>query len=230
MQRSRESRGRMAINPQTKHSNRHTGYIAASGYGKSQALKQNPDIPGMNKGARVLLWDPDDDHIVGGRYRSYRDFVANLREGIKSGRGFRLAWSCPNPTEEAFELFCRACWVALDGARETHIIIEELADVQKSSGKASNWFGQLCRKSRKYGGILHWTSQRAEEIPKTVFTQTANYYIGFPNDTCPPENVKKLARIARCPRGEQDLYDLRELQFYRKIGRESSLITLKTPR
>ncbi len=215
----------MAINQNPSLENRHTGYVACSGYGKSQALKQNPDIPPMNKGARVLLWDPDEDHKAA-HYTSWRHFVQAVKAGMKSGGGFRLAWAGA-VSEEQFELFCKLCFVCLNGERALYIIIEELADVQKSIGKASNWFGQIMRKSRKYHGIVHWTSQRVEEIPKTAVSQSNNFYIGFPNDTATKQQVEKLARIGRAAGGADALYALQPLQFYRKIGRESSLITLK---
>lgn len=213
----------MAINQNPSLPNRHTGYIACSGYGKSQALKQNSEIP--KRGARVLLWDADEDHRAT-HYTNWKQYVRAVREAMRSGHGFRLAWA-GDVSEEQFELFCQLCWICLDGKRPLFIIIEELADVQKSIGKASNWFGQLCRKSRKYNGIMHWTSQRVEEIPKTAVSQSNNFYIGFPNDTATKQQVEKLARIARAQGGAGALYKLEPLQFYRKIGRESSLITLK---
>lgn len=213
----------MAIHQNPSLPNRHTGYIACSGYGKSQALKQNPDIP--KRGARVLLWDPDEDHQAT-HYTHWKSYVQAVRKAMYSGYGFRLAWA-GEVSQEQFEKFCQLCWVCLDGRRALFIIIEELADVQKSAGKASNWFGQLCRKARKYYGILHWTSQRAEEIPNTVLTQTENFWIGYPNDTCPPSGVEKLARLARCPNGSKDLYELDKLQYFHKSGRESRRVTLK---
>ncbi|GFZ84008.1 hypothetical protein GCM10011403_29440 [Pseudohongiella nitratireducens] len=211
----------MAIRANPSLPNRHTGYIACSGYGKSQALKQNTDIP--KKGARVLLWDPDNDHKAT-HFDDWSKFVRAVVAGMKSGKGFRLAWA-GEVSQSRFESFCRLVWECLDGQRLLYIIIEELADVQNSPGKASQWCGQLFRRARKYGGIIHWCSQRSEEISKTVFSQTENYFIGYPNDTCTPSRVSEMSRIARCT--PDDLYRLKPLQFRRKKGREATTIQLK---
>lgn len=211
----------MAIRPDTQHSNRHTGYLAASGYGKSQALGQNPDIPA--KGARVLMWDPDEDYRAT-RFTDRKKFVRAVSACIRSGKGFRLAWSGTGDVD-TFEWFCQVVWAALDGEHLTYLIIDELSTVQPSSGKATPAFGELCRRGRKYGLIMHWCSQRSEEISKTVFTQTQSYWIGYPNDTCPPGGVAKLARIARCH--VDDLYALQPLQYYQKKGTEVKKVVLK---
>lgn len=165
----------------------------------------------MNKGARVLLWDPDEDH-KGAHYTNWRSFVQAVKAGLKSGKGFRLAWA-GDVTEELFEKFCAVCWAVLDGERELHILIEELADVQKA-GKAGHWFGQLCRKSRKYGGVIHWTTQRSQEISKTVFSQTDNFYIGFPSRAATPQQVAELARLVGADGGADALRKLQPLEFY----------------
>lgn len=213
----------MAIRKNASLPNRHTGYIACSGYGKSQALKQNKDIPA--KGARVLLWDTDEDHKCS-HFEDKLRFVRAVVAGMSSGRGFRIGWSGQIDVE-TFEWWSRIVWNCLDGKVPLYIIIEELADVQPSVGKASPVFGQVCRKARKYNGILHWTSQRSEEISKTVFSQTPSYYMGFPNDTCTPLKAKELARIARCPNGAVDLYALQPLQFFHKTALSSKLVALQ---
>ena len=213
----------MAINQKPELPNLHTGYIAMSGYGKSQALKQNPDVP--RRGVRVLLWDPDEDHQAH-RFKVWNQLVRAVLAGIKSGQGFRIAWS-GDVSLEIFNAWCRLVWQCLDGNVPTWVIIEELADVQPSAGKATQEFGELCRKGRKYGARLHWTSQRSQEVSKTVFDQTQIYYIGYPNDTAARPYVERLARIAGCPSGAEDLYALEPLQFWYRRDRESSLVTLQ---
>lgn len=170
------------------------------------------------------MWDPDEDHNAA-HYESWPAFHKAVLRGMRSGKGFRIAWS-GEVSVEYFEKFCELCFVCLDGDRQLFILIEELADVS-SAGKASHWFGQLCRKARKYNGVLHWTSQRSEEIPKTVFSQTPNYYIGYPNDTAPENKVRELARLARCPGGANDLRSLKPLEFFIKKGTESERKQLK---
>lgn len=213
----------MAYNPNPALDNLHTGYIAMSGFGKSQALKQNPDVP--HRGVRMFLWDPDEDHNAH-QYQNWNEMLRAVKRALKSGKGFRIAWT-GEVDVEIFERWCGLVWECLDGDKPTYIIIEELSDVQPSAGKATFYFGQICRKSRKYNGRMHWTSQRSQEVSKTVYDQTLSYYIGFPNDTAPRTTVERLARTAKCPNGAEDLYALSELQFYCKKNNKSELVKLQ---
>lgn len=195
----------MAINPNTSHSNRNTCYIAMSGFGKSQALKQV--IP--SRGARIILWDPDNDHKAH-HYADRKEFIAAVIAACKSGRGFRIGWDGLVDVD-TFEWWCSVVWSVLDGNKELIAVIEELADVSESAAKASFWWGQLNRKIRKYGGILHWTTQRSQEVSKTAYSQCTIKYIGYPNDGA---NLKALASMVGV--SEEDLKALQPLHFYRR--------------
>ena len=163
----------MAVNPNTRHDNRHAIYIGCSGSGKTQALKQNPHL---KKAKRVLLWDIDQDHKAV-RFESRAAYARALLSALKSGKGFRLAYSGAD-TNANFEWFCRLAWAALDGDKETVVVVEELADVSPSVAKATPEFGRILRKSRKFGGVLLMTSQRGQEIPKTAYNQVSATYVG----------------------------------------------------
>lgn len=193
----------MAINPNTTHKNRNTCYIAMSGFGKSQALKQN--IP--QRGARVILWDPDNDHKAN-HFSDKKAFISALIAACKSGRGFRIAWDGVVDVA-TFEWWCSVVWEVLDGNKETIIVVEELADVSETSGKASFYWGQLNRKVRKYGGVLHWTSQRSQEVSKTAYSQAAIKFIGYPNDGA---NLKMLSDMVQV--SESELKQLKPLEFF----------------
>ena len=195
----------MAINPNTSHSNRNTCFIAMSGFGKSQALKNV--LP--RRGVRVVLWDPDNDHKAN-HYSDKRAFVAALIAACKSGRGFRIGWDGAVDVA-TFEWWCQVVWSILDGDKLTYIVVEELADVSESAGKASFYWGQLNRKCRKYGGILNWTTQRSQEVSKTAYSQCAIKFIGYPNDGA---NLKALAGMVQV--SEDDLKGLQKLEFYRR--------------
>jgi len=196
----------MAVNPDTRHSNENTLYLACSGGGKSQAVRQNRAIP--YRGARVLLWDIDEDHRAH-RFDNLDHYRRAVIAGIRSGQGFRLAYTGPD-TVEAFELWCRIAWAALDGRTKTFCIIEELADVSPSVAKATPEFGRLLRKGRKFGAKLHITSQRGAEIPKTAYTQCPIKWIGQQEGA----DVAKMAAIAGV--GPEQISALKPLQFYRK--------------
>lgn len=162
-------------NPNPTRPNRSTLYVAMSGAGKSQALKQNPDIPA--NGARVLLFDPNHDHRCNRIRGNVGKYAATVAQAIESGRGFRLAWDA-DPTPDNFEQFCRVVMAALDGAHETFVIAEELSLYNERVGKAAPMAAAMMNTGRKFGLIFHGTTQRPTEIPKTYYSQCETLWIG----------------------------------------------------
>lgn len=158
----------MPRNPNPQKRNRHTLYLAASGYGKSTALKRSAYL----KKPRVMVWDPGFDHDLP-RVKTLRGLIESLRSGK-----FRVALTLDRSTPAAFDVFCKAAWAVLDGDQDTVIVVEEAAAVQTSIGKASQDWGVLVRESRKFGGIILATSQRSQEIDKTIVTQCHSVYVG----------------------------------------------------
>lgn len=199
----------MAINPDASLPNRHALAAGCTGSGKTQAVKQR--LLPKGKGHRVILWDPDEDYRVAPscRFTERAAFARAVRQALASGRGFRLAWSGRVDTG-TFDWFCRVCWAALDGRHLTYIGIEELADVEPSSGKAANAWGELLRKSRKYGGILIPVTQRGAEVSKTCWNQMAEKWIGQQQGT----DIKRMAGEASV--SQSDLQGLAPLQFFVK--------------
>ena len=207
----------MAKNPNTSLPNLNTFYAAMSGGGKSQAVKN------QSLSNRVIIWDPDEDHKARKRVYSITDLVAYLRQhGEKAA--FSVAYSGDNSVK-AFELYCGAVWAVLDGNKRTDCIIEELADVTPSSGKAGKWSGQLIRRIRKYGGVGHYVTQRPAEVPKTIYTQCSIKYIGMQEG----DDLMKMAKHAAV--ASDVLAELQPLQFYRKEnGKEPEKVQFKFKR
>lgn len=192
----------MAKNPNTSLPNLNTFYAAMSGGGKSQAVKN------QKLSNRVLIWDPDEDHKAKARVYSMTDFMAYLtKHGHKAA--FSVAYSGDNSVK-AFELFCGAVWAVLDGRMRTDVIIEELADVTPTSGKAGEWSGQLIRRIRKYFGVGHYVTQRPAEVPKTIYTQCAVKYIGMQEG----DDLQRMAKHAGVD--PAILAGLQPLEFIRK--------------
>jgi len=176
----------MAIQPRPSLPNKNTLYLARSGGGKSQALKQNRDIP--KSGVRVILWDKSHDHKAH-HYDNKKAFVRALMAGLGSGKGFRIAFSGGVGIED-FEWWCKAVWVALNGSHLTYVVVEELSEVCISVAKASPEAARLLNQGRKYGMRFHGTSQKPQEISKTYYDQCPVKYIG-------PQigaNVRKFAK------------------------------------
>lgn len=162
----------MAINANTSHENRHIVVIGDTGAGKSQVLKNL--IP--KTGARVLAFDPDEDHKVN-HFQSGQAWAREVIKAAKSGKNYRLGWAGTNAKD--FERFCRAVFDVLDGNHLTWLILEEAAEFCGTSGPARDGFGNLQRRARKYGGICCTVGQRAAELPTTARRQAAVKYIGY---------------------------------------------------
>lgn len=211
-------------NPDTSLSNNNTLYLACSGGGKSQALFQNKNIPRSK--VRCLLWDPDEDHPAR-RFYSLPELKKALAEELRRGRGFRLAYS-GDADVQTFELWCAMVCSILDGGKLTYVIIEELADVSETAGKASPWFGRLLRRGRKYGARLHITTQRGTEISKTAYTQCLTKWVGIQEGA----DTEKMAKL--CALSPSQVKELTALEYWvKKAGKEPERVKLdykKIPR
>lgn len=196
----------MAKNQNTKWPNRNTLYLGRSGSGKSQACKQNSEIP--RSGARVLLWDLSHDHKAF-HIDSKVTFVNQVKAAIESGKPFRLAFSGGDGSLADFEWFCGVVWAALDGDVETFVIVEELSAVCQSIAKASPNAARLLNQGRKFGMRFHGITQKPQEISKTFFDQSENFYIGQQRG----DNIKKCARLLGLP--DSEIEKLEPLQFWR---------------
>ena len=164
----------VAINPNESHKNRHSLFMGMSGSGKTYYLGRHPWLKGSGK--RLIVWDPYESHKVHYR-KSLKDCGRQLAAAVRSKKGFKIGLSV-NPTKNNYEAFCQMVWAALDGKKETFIIVEELADVT-GSGKGQGAWGQLVRVGRKYGAIIMPTTQRPQDIDKTLFTQSSRIWCGL---------------------------------------------------
>lgn len=222
----------MAINENTAHDTEHSGYIAATGGGKSQCLGQNPEIP--KKGVLDVIWDPNRDHkcirFEGDRAGFAREIAKAVKD--RAGRkrwagakiGFKSQWNQFNLEKfvEDFEWFCRVVWVALDGGYLTYIRLEELAGCSLHAGKAPPALGMLMLEGRKYGAVVHYTTQRPQQIAKTVFTQTEHFYVGRLKVT----DLKKVSEETGIALDRMKA--LQKMQFIKTDGvSEGELIQLK---
>ncbi|WP_419536189.1 hypothetical protein [Endozoicomonas sp.] len=204
------------INPNTQHKNEHTLYLGGSGAGKSQAVISNPAIP---KKGRIILWDASGDH-AGIHTEDKREFLKLLKAGIKRG-SFRVAFA--GSTVEDYEWFCGVIWAVLDGNHKTHVIAEELSQVCKHAGKASNNAAVLLNQGRKYGLVFHGVSQKPQEISKTYFDQCERKYIGVFRG----KNANLMADYLASDLAAADISALQPLQFYYDDGQATSQPVLK---
>lgn len=216
----------MPINENPSLPNRHTAYIAKSGGGKSQALKQNPAIP--KRGARVLVWDPNNDHakhcrvFPSGQLKQFHQAVV---AGMNSRKGFRIGLSGDQSQDYFERYFARLAFACLDGNFPLYILVEEVAKVQRNSSVPSEFLSKLLDQSRKYNGQLHWTTQFPSQIPTDLMRGTEQFWIGNPGKFSTPEMEKRLSQVADCSPAQ--LKALKPLHFYVCDSEKSTLETLK---
>lgn len=184
----------MPKNANTAHRNEHAGFMGTSGCGKSSALRVL--LPRSN--ARVVLWDIDRDHRAH-HCDSMVTFIRELKRANRSGKPFRLAYS-GNATPLMFAIWCRAVWAILDGAKITYCVVEELADVEASAGKACAEWGTLLRRGRKYGARVIWVTQRPSEISKTAVSQAGVLWISTQGTHADIDSAAKYAGLGSAGR------------------------------
>lgn len=198
-------------NKQTSRPNNNTLYIARSGGGKSQALLQNAEIP--HNGARVLLFDPNEDHPWCIRFDEIEQFkraaFSACKKWYSGRRGFRIAYT-GEQTPAIHEEWCRFVCSVLDGDYETFCIDEEISLSCESVSRAEFYHRQLMNQGRKFGAIYHGTTQRPQEIPKTVFEQCEKWYVGGVSKAL----ARRLSDEMNVP--YNDLMNQESLSFYVK--------------
>lgn len=186
--------------------NRHEIVIGASGSGKSSYIKQHPEV---RDAQRLLIWDPDHEYRVTHTARREQLRAACAKAGFGP---LRLAFSPAAPTREDFDFFCSVAFAMGHAAAPLVVIVEELADVT-GSGKASDSWGALVRRARKYGVKLICASQRPQEIDKTVFSQCGTHWCGVLRT--PRDRVAMAGVLGVTP---ADLESIKPLEYFLKDG------------
>lgn len=203
----------MPVNQNTELSNAHCFVTAKTGGGKSQYMK-NELIP--KRGARVLFWDVDSDHLCT-HYKDKEQFLKAV-ERERYNDSFRIGWA-GDDSQEAFVWFCLVAWRILDGNKTTYIVLEELADLEMGQ-KTLPKLGTLLKRGRKYGARVIANTQRIQEVPKALITQASQVFIGKQS----AHDAKYLERLTGLKAGE--IERLPELSFYTQ--RSDTWVKVKT--
>jgi hypothetical protein len=172
------------------------------------------------------LWDNNRDHKAH-QFDKLSDFARAVAKANQSGRGFRLAYT-GEASPDAFEIWAAIFWEILDGNRLTYGVIEEYSDWCRGAGALSqrndNYHRKLWTQGRKYGAILHATSQRPQLISKDALGNAGKIWASYMDMLAAKRVAGELdisaAELRSCGRGEF---------FYREIGRPAEKIRVFTP-
>ncbi|MCG3728991.1 hypothetical protein [Vibrio cincinnatiensis] len=160
----------------------HVVYIGTTGSGKTTAVKKMGLVP---KGSQAAFFDPYENYsgkrFQGQQVRGFREF-GSFAKALVAGRSgkkpFKVAL-IKEATPENVEMFARIIWALGDGLKpQFHVVIEELASASETAGKLQGKAGELWRGGRQYGLVMHACFQRPQEVPKTVISQSPNWWVG----------------------------------------------------
>lgn len=206
---------KMAKNEDSSLPLRSVFVTAKTGGGKSQIMR-NDIIP--KSGIRAFFWDVDKDHNCT-RFDNKGLFLKATKAAIDSGKPFRIGWSGED-SQEVFVWFCEVVRRCLDGDHDTWIVLEELADLEMGQ-KTLQGLGFLLKRGRKYGAIVVSNTQRVQEVPKALITQSKTVYIGLQE----AHDAKYLERVLGIP--AKNIENLQELSFYTKKDKEWQIVKTK---
>jgi DNA helicase HerA-like ATPase len=166
--------------------------------------------------ARLIVWDYLGEYGPLA-FRSEGNLAA-LSEYLQWARGQQFAAARYIPREGTVEEFEEWCAVAY-GFRDFVVVVEEAAAVCQAS-YLSPAFGRIVRQGRHRGLGLLWTTQRLNEVSRTL-TGLTDVWAGF--STSEPNDLAALAqragrdyaeRVSRLPRFEFLGFDVDTQQVF----------------
>ncbi len=175
--------------------------------------------------ARLVVWDYLGEH---GRlaFRSEGD-LASLEDYLDWARLQQFAAARYVPREGTVEEFEEWCDVVY-GFRDCVVVIEEVAAVAQASYLPPA-FGRVVRQGRHRGLGLLWTTQRLNEVSRTL-TSLTDYWAGF--NLSEPVDLQALAsrcgreyaeRISKLPRFSWLGYDVDTQELFEDVARLKAL-------
>lgn len=156
------------------------------------------------KAKRILAWDPDSQfcELPGfKRVESLAELLSILR---KTPGKAKLAYQVKSNKD--FDAFCKLAfnWNLLNPCA---VIAEEVADVV-SPGKASNGWGILIRRGRKYGVDVFALTQRPQETDKSTLGNCSKMVFFAPNTQMDRDYLVKNIGLAESDIPTENLHYL----------------------
>ncbi|EIZ1006721.1 hypothetical protein MOU95_002888 [Vibrio vulnificus] len=172
----------MPVNSNPALNAEHVIYVGTTGSGKTTAVRVMGLVP---KKSQAVFFDPYQNYagkvFQGQKVQTFTEFGPFARALVASRRkrtGFKLAL-VKEANAENLETFAAIVWSCGDGLKPPlHVVIEELASTVETTGKLKGKAGELWRGGRQFGLVVHSTFQRTQEVPKTVSSQSPNWWVG----------------------------------------------------
>ena len=201
----------MAINPKNYHEQLHACFTCATGGGKGIAVTS---LGWVQANKPLVIFDPYGEYETkfGKRkcyqYRSKRGFV----------RAFANAWQNYQRTKQPFvlsyyphkandlqsrmvevEWFAQLVWAASNGDHVLYALFEEYGECTDAISADKSTVGTCFTGGRKFGLRVGAVFQRSAEVPKTIWGNSSQKYIGAQEFTA---DAKRLVELAGCSMDE----------------------------
>lgn len=146
--------------------------VGASGTGKTSIINY---LIQTEKPQRLLIWDSDSQLSDTLHAEKIEENIKELGIRLIDERdSFKVGFVSGNLKDD-FNKFCVLAF-HLGKMKPLTVVVEELADVS-TPAKASESWGILLRRGRKYGIETYATSQRIQEIDKTIIGNMAEFIV-----------------------------------------------------
>jgi hypothetical protein len=181
------------------------GVLAASEMGKGVWLKARLS---QLKPARLLIWDTNDE------YDKQARAVGTLAELVQHIAAPRFAVRyVPRSRKDKdlraeFETFCLIAYAA----RESVIVVEELADVTSPSYAPPAWRKLNTRGRHHQGLTIYWCSQSPAFVDKASMGNATHLHVGYLGE---PRHRQAAAAHLGCT--ADDIDQLRQFEFIEYI-------------
>jgi len=152
-------------------------YCGTSGSGKSHEIKKT-----IENEKRVLIFDPEGEYSnPSGKFKQAKAFtkMQPFVEAVEKNKNGSFRFALQQDGQKAFEFFCMVNWVlAHDVHKPISCVVDELAGVEQSAGKAQGTWHKLLTRGRKHQINIRAGAQSPTEVSKTIMRQRSHLWVG----------------------------------------------------
>jgi len=152
-------------------------YCGTSGSGKSYQIKTD-----IEDESRVLIFDPEGEYSnPSGKFKMAKAFtqMQPFVEAVEKNKNGSFRFALQQDGAQAFEFFCMVNRVlAQDVHKPTACVVDELAGVEKTAGKAQGTWHKILTRGRKHQIKVRAGAQSPTEVSKTIMRQRSHLWVG----------------------------------------------------